>query len=46
MSKWQFYFIVILSIVVFLAGNFFENASVAIYLLVFKEKWMIKEYNE
>lgn len=31
------YIILILSLMVFLAGNFFENASVAIYLLVLKE---------
>lgn len=32
------YIILILALMVFLAGNFFENASVAIYLLILKEK--------
>lgn len=31
------YIILILTLMVFLAGNFFENASVAIYLLILKE---------
>ncbi|MFT6843002.1 MAG: hypothetical protein ACJASR_001776 [Psychroserpens sp.] len=32
------YFLLMLSVLVFLAGNFFENASIAIYLLVLREK--------
>ena len=38
LTKWLFYFMVIFAIIVCLAGNFFENASVAIYLLIFKEQ--------
>lgn len=34
------YVILILALMVFLAGNFFENASVAIYLLILKETMM------
>ena len=38
LSKLGVYIILILALMVFLAGNFFENASVAIYLLILKEK--------
>ncbi|CAM3342239.1 hypothetical protein [Aequorivita lipolytica] len=38
LTKSVLYFLFILVIVVFLAGNFFENASVAIYLLILKER--------
>lgn len=40
LNKSYFYFILFLSIIVFLAGNFFENASVAIYLIVLREKFL------
>ncbi len=38
LKKSTVYFLLMLSVLVFLAGNFFENASIAIYLLVLREK--------
>lgn len=36
------YILLSLSLIVFLAGNFFENASVAIYLLILKERLIME----
>lgn len=38
LNNWGIYLFLILGVIVFLAGNFFENASVVIYLLIFKER--------
>lgn len=38
LNNWKIFLLVILGVIIFLAGNFFENASVAIYLLIFKER--------
>lgn len=42
-DKSVFYILLSLALMVFLAGNFFENASVAIYLLVLKEKLISRD---
>ncbi len=41
-DKSGIYIILSLGLMVFLAGNFFENASIAIYLLILKEKLLDK----
>jgi hypothetical protein len=38
LNNWKIYPFLILIVIVFLSGNFFENASVAIYLLILKER--------
>ena len=38
LNNWKIYLFLILSVIVFLSGNFFENASLAIYLLILKER--------
>lgn len=44
-TKADLFLILTLSIIVGLAGNFFENASIAIYLIVLREAILFKNHN-